>query len=245
MNRSEQLNELFTGMFKLKGKLNQPKTDASVDYRNKNGSSTNFKYATLKAITEAIYKASQESDSGIDFQQNVINDDEMVSVTTIIHHISGQYMEHGPLVFRSKGLGPQNLGSLITYARRYSLASAFGIAADEDDDGNIATDGVQNQRTNHSDHQQKNQQVSKRNELRTVDSRQLLDLREHAKEYSDVSGIPVDEVLATIAEMGHVQSIEQLLADHFIQAKSELIKMRSDYIRKTEQQAEEITWGEA
>lgn len=34
---------------------------------------------------------------------------------------------------------PQGLGSAITYARRYALMSILGIVADEDDDGNSAS----------------------------------------------------------------------------------------------------------
>jgi hypothetical protein len=33
---------------------------------------------------------------------------------------------------------PQEIGSALTYARRYSLSALIGIAADEDDDANAA-----------------------------------------------------------------------------------------------------------
>jgi len=39
---------------------------------------------------------------------------------------------------------PQEFGSALTYARRYSLAAIVGIAAEEDDDGNAAQGGAQN-----------------------------------------------------------------------------------------------------
>jgi len=34
----------------------------------------------------------------------------------------------------------QGAGSAVTYARRYSLCAALGIAAEDDDDGNAATE---------------------------------------------------------------------------------------------------------
>src|SRR5699024_8007053 len=34
---------------------------------------------------------------------------------------------------------PQSIGSCLTYSRRYSISSIFGITSDEDDDGNQAT----------------------------------------------------------------------------------------------------------
>ncbi|EGO5061057.1 single-stranded DNA-binding protein, partial [Enterococcus faecalis] len=83
---SENLKELFDGMYKLKSKLIQPRFDAEVAYTTKKGP-MNFQYATLKAIEEAIRKAAQESESGIDFQQNVVNENNALKVTTIITHV--------------------------------------------------------------------------------------------------------------------------------------------------------------
>jgi len=62
-----------------------------------------------------------------------------ISVTTKIVHVSGEMLEFPPMVMRSGNLNPQSIGSIITYCRRYSLASIFGLAGkEEDDDGNIA-----------------------------------------------------------------------------------------------------------
>jgi hypothetical protein len=51
-------------------------------------------------------------------------------------HTSGQWIasEH-PLPLSGR---PQEIGSALTYARRYSLSALIGIAADEDDDANAA-----------------------------------------------------------------------------------------------------------
>jgi hypothetical protein len=140
MEMSENVTDLFKGMYALKGKLEQPKFDGKVDYTTKKGERTKFEYATLKAIEESIRKAAQDSESGIDFQQEVTNEDNCLKVRTILTHSSGQYIIHGPFIFPNSGSNPQGLGSLTTYARRYSLSSVFGIAADKDDDGQIAND---------------------------------------------------------------------------------------------------------
>jgi len=42
----------------------------------------------------------------------------------------------------------QNNGSVITYAKRYTISAFLGIAADEDDDGNAGMQGVQVVNTN-------------------------------------------------------------------------------------------------
>lgn len=134
MKMSEEVDELFTGMFKLKGKLKQPEFDGSVDYETKKGDRTKFEYATYKAVSEAIRTAAQDSASGIDFQQEVINEENIIKVLTIVTHSSGQYMIHGPFTFKHNGGNAQNVGSLTTYAKRYQLSAVFGIAGEKDDD---------------------------------------------------------------------------------------------------------------
>jgi len=55
-----------------------------------------------------------------------------VGVSTMLVHSSGEQWVFGPLIFDDKGT-PQQVGSAITYARRYSLLSSLGIATDDDD----------------------------------------------------------------------------------------------------------------
>lgn len=63
-----------------------------------------------------------------------------VAIETVLAHKSGQWIG-GTLVMRPAKADPQGIGSTITYARRYALASMVGVAPD-DDDGNAAS-GVQ------------------------------------------------------------------------------------------------------
>lgn len=51
----------------------------------------------------------------------------------LMHPRSGQSL-NGIMLLMSKGLTPQDQGSAITYARRYSLTAVLDIVADEDDD---------------------------------------------------------------------------------------------------------------
>jgi hypothetical protein len=62
-----------------------------------------------------------------------------VGITTTLIHSSGESLKFGPLA-ASAPVDMQKLGSAITYARRYALVAALGIAADEDDDGAAAKD---------------------------------------------------------------------------------------------------------
>jgi hypothetical protein len=57
--------------------------------------------------------------------------------TILIHGPTGERLEfETPLLVGTQNM--QQLGSAITYARRYAWASLLGIAAEDDDDGNSA-----------------------------------------------------------------------------------------------------------
>lgn len=59
-------------------------------------------------------------------------------VTTTLFHESGQWIRFAPLLIRPTGGTAQNLGSAITYAKRYSAQSIMALAT-EDDDGHAAS----------------------------------------------------------------------------------------------------------
>lgn len=61
-----------------------------------------------------------------------------VKVETIFLHESGEEMSGGLIHVPADKQTPQGYGSALTYARRYSIMAATGIAP-EDDDGNAAT----------------------------------------------------------------------------------------------------------
>jgi hypothetical protein len=60
-----------------------------------------------------------------------------VTVTTVLLHESGESLSSA-LTMEAAQDTPQAIGSCITYARRYALASMVGVAP-EDDDGNAAS----------------------------------------------------------------------------------------------------------
>ena len=237
METSTEVKELFTGMYALKGKLQQPKFDKSVEYKNKNGSKTEFPYASLKAIEAAIRTAAQESKSGIDFQQEIINENNKLSVTTLIYHISGQWIKHGPFDFPNSGSNPQSLGSLSTYARRYSLTSAFGIAADDDDDTRAA-----------EDNQQQNSNQQQNNKPIYINGRQLAELKQQAQAVAEISGAQPDAVLGELSRVMHIQSADQIETKDLPGAKKQLNDWKIFYEnqRKAEEQStnQNITWGQ-
>jgi hypothetical protein len=90
------------------------------------------KYADLAACIHAVIDALNHH--GIYLLQRAETEADTVSVTTTFLHASGETLEAGRLTLPVAKRDPQAYGSAITYARRYSLMSACGIAP-EDDDG--------------------------------------------------------------------------------------------------------------
>ena len=103
-------------------------------------SSTNphFKsrYADLAACIEAVIDSLNTN--GIALIQHTHECESGVTVETIFLHESGETLSAGRLNVPASKQDAQGYGSALTYARRYSLMAACGIAP-EDDDGNAAT----------------------------------------------------------------------------------------------------------
>jgi hypothetical protein len=94
------------------------------------------KYADLGACIEAVIDAL--NDNGIALVQKQHPHEGGVTVETIFLHESGESFSAGMLSVPAAKQDPQGYGSALTYARRYSLMAACGIAP-EDDDGNAAS----------------------------------------------------------------------------------------------------------
>lgn len=94
------------------------------------------KYADLSACVEAVMDALNAN--GIALMQHSHEVESGVTVETVFVHESGEVLSSGKLHVPAAKQDPQGYGSAMTYARRYSLMAACGIAP-EDDDGNAAS----------------------------------------------------------------------------------------------------------
>jgi hypothetical protein len=96
------------------------------------------KYVDLSGCIEAVIDSL--NNAGIALVQRTSEDSTGVTVETVFIHESGETLECGKLHVPASKQDPQGYGSALTYARRYSLMAACGIAP-EDDDGNAASRG--------------------------------------------------------------------------------------------------------
>lgn len=128
MNQSEGIAELSKALASAQGEM----TAAIFNRINPHFKN---KYADLAAIWDAIRKPLSKYGLSVTQTMEAINGAGLMLVTTL-RHSSGQWISSfQPLPTTPR---PQEFGSALTYARRYSLSAIVGIAAEEDDDANTA-----------------------------------------------------------------------------------------------------------
>lgn len=134
MNKSESIAKLAGALAKAQSQMEPAKKDTKGNFG---------KFADLGEVIDTIRKVA--APNGLSFSQFPVGDSAGVGVSTILMHESGEWLSETIYLPVSEDMakrnGAQNAGSNITYLRRYALAAAFGVYADED------TDGQQPQRT--------------------------------------------------------------------------------------------------
>jgi len=89
------------------------------------------KYADLAACVEAVVDGL--NNNGIMLMQTTHPCEDGVMVETLFLHESGEQMSAGKLHVPASKHDAQGYGSALSYARRYSLMAACGIAPTDDD----------------------------------------------------------------------------------------------------------------
>lgn len=130
--QSEQTNDLAAALAKAQASMHAAKFDkTNPHFKNK--------YASLAAVIDAI--RTPLAGNGLSYTQTTEIREGGFVLLTVLRHASGQWVSSEyPLPMGAK---PQELGSALTYARRYSLSAIACIAADEDDDAEAAQSGGQ------------------------------------------------------------------------------------------------------
>lgn len=132
MQQSESIADLATALSKAQGQIEGARKDsANPHFKNK--------YADLASVWEACRAALTANGLSV-IQMPGAMEDGRVTMTTQLCHSSGQYVRETLSIPIGRTVDAQGYGSATTYARRYALAAAVGVAP-EDDDGNAASRG--------------------------------------------------------------------------------------------------------
>lgn len=138
MKKSDNISELAKALAAAQACFTAAEKDhtAKVVSRKGDASSYQYKYADLSAYLEVCRDPLAKH--GLSFVQDVECGGGLVSVTTLLMHTSGQWIRFSPFTLAAEAASgslptAQAIGSAVTYARRYSLAAALGMTADDDD----------------------------------------------------------------------------------------------------------------
>jgi hypothetical protein len=120
---SDQLDQLATALAKAQAEIVGAKKDSANPFFKSD-------YADLASVWMACRKPLTAN--GLAVVQMPIMEAGAVAVSTLLLHASGQWVR-STLHANPKDLGPQAVGSVITYLRRYALASMAGVPQIDDD----------------------------------------------------------------------------------------------------------------
>lgn len=135
-NRSTEFKQIAAALAKVQAALQPAEKNATNPHFDRT-------YADLGSIWNVCRKPLAEN--GIAIIQTVHHAGQGGFLETTLLHTSGEWIaSRVPLMLQRQDM--QGLGSAITYARRYGLASAVGVAQ-EDDDGNDAGRGDEGKRS--------------------------------------------------------------------------------------------------
>lgn len=130
MHTSETTNSLFKALIEAAPEI------SSI---GKSKQAYGYKYATLDSLIDMLRAVLPKH--GLWYVQMPTRQNGVSALTTRVFHTSGEWIEDSiemtDTELQGKANDTQRVGASITYYRRYALSAIFGVAADEDVDGNI------------------------------------------------------------------------------------------------------------
>ncbi len=126
MNKSESLANIAAALSAFQG-------ESQNVYKGKAGHG--YKYAELSAILDSSRELLAKNGLSV-VQMPATPQAGYVAIETTVLHSSGEWLEQVyemPIPENKRNSAAQNMGSAITYARRYALAAALGVAQTDDD----------------------------------------------------------------------------------------------------------------
>ncbi|WP_461369718.1 ERF family protein, partial [Candidatus Darwinibacter acetoxidans] len=127
MNHSESIANIAKALVSFQAEIKNPANTADNPFFKS-------KYAPLNEILN--YVRPVLSKHGLAVVQSPGGDGDVTTITTLLMHTSGEWIETDPLGLKAEKQTAQGTGSAVTYGRRYSLSAALGISSEDDDDGN-------------------------------------------------------------------------------------------------------------
>lgn len=126
---------IYEALYLTQQNIVQPKQTGEAEVITKSGAKYGYKFTPLNEVQKAVQKAMKGT--GLSYVQLATkNEKGDIGIQTIIYHSSGDnidcgtyYMPKDPSLRMSLS---QAEGSIITYCKRYTLSTVFGISSEEE-----------------------------------------------------------------------------------------------------------------
>lgn len=124
-----------------------PEKTESTTYVDRKGRTISYKWAPLNEVINSIRMTagSLGISFSTEFEELFSEKTLFIRAIVIIRHKSGETERIKGVLIQPNSLTAQDMGSARTYAERYALSSAFGIASEDDDDAQEREYGVPEQ----------------------------------------------------------------------------------------------------
>lgn len=136
--QSEQITDLMVALIKAESDFGTIEKDCEVK-----AGSMKFKYASLTEIYNKTKPALQRHNLKIIGTLDTSSEGHLILSMTL-YHVSGQYISSS-IRLTPQSAKPSDMGSVLTYMRRYLYSTLLGIAADEDVDGDALNEAAKKQ----------------------------------------------------------------------------------------------------
>lgn len=214
---------------KFHDKVKPPSKNGHVDFSTGKGR-TKYDYVQLEDLIKAIDTAL--NGSGMTWSQDSEVNDGSARVRTRILSSNGYEYISPWILIKSSGKA-QDIGSALTYAKRYSLGTSFGINSETDDDGQQAQES--NTSTNNPHKQKNNPNPANR----MITPKQLGEIKAQLIELGLAKGTSSDIEANNYLSMAKLKRLEDLSSDY---AKALLKHIEKDLkqVKATENKSNEF-----
>lgn len=128
---SPPINELADALSKAQGEMKEPIAKHKVDFTH-NGQRTKYQYADLADVMSSL--RAPLSKYSLSIAHRIVKEEKNYHLETTLMHKSGQSLSSVYPLPDPNLTKPQQFGSVLTYARRYSVSALVGISSEEDND---------------------------------------------------------------------------------------------------------------
>lgn len=204
LNRSESIKEITKSLLEFQSNVTGIKKD---------GQGYNYQYITLDQILALVRPALTKV--GIVMNQYlghiVVDNQILTSVETVLMHSSGEWISSGSIPIyptnNPKMSIPQNLGSAITYEKRYQISALLGLSSDVDDDAAIISSNANNWGQGHKISPAQVQTITvlmTKNNISKEDIQNLtIELFGEARSASQLNQTEASKVIERLSKMPH------------------------------------------